>query len=227
MRSIPRRIAGVICVCLLVSGAHARGEDMPQEGGKVKIRVACAGDSITQGFGLADPVRESYPSRLQELLGDGYEVGNFGISGATVLNNAFLPYKRQAEYRAALGFRPQIVVLLLGTNDAFALNWLYADDFEEDYRELSGHFGDLEPKPEVFVCLPPPIVLEEDGGPGQLVGVEIPRIIRKIASEKGFKVIDLHAALSGRPEFFPDGVHPDAEGARAIAGAVFGALSEG
>ena len=43
------------------------------------IKVACIGDSITSGFTLLNPRRDSYPSLLQKMLGDGYEVRNFDI----------------------------------------------------------------------------------------------------------------------------------------------------
>ena len=42
------------------------------------IKVACVGNSITEGFALAHPETESYPAVLQRLPGDGYQVGNFG-----------------------------------------------------------------------------------------------------------------------------------------------------
>lgn len=50
-----------------------------------KIRVACIGNSITYGAGLQNPFRDSYPGVLEQLLGTGYDVRNFGISGRTAL----------------------------------------------------------------------------------------------------------------------------------------------
>ena len=47
-------------------------------------RVACIGDSLTWGFSLPDPRRQSYPSLLQERLGADYTVRNFGCNGASV-----------------------------------------------------------------------------------------------------------------------------------------------
>ena len=57
---------------------------------KDKIKVACVGNSITYGTGLADRDTEAYPVRLQEMLGDGYIVGNFGKPGATLLNKGIV-----------------------------------------------------------------------------------------------------------------------------------------
>ena len=46
------------------------------------IRVACIGDSITWGFTLLNPWRQSYPALLQEKLGPEYAVRNFGYNDA-------------------------------------------------------------------------------------------------------------------------------------------------
>ena len=62
-----------------------------------RIKVACVGNSITYGYTLPNPATDSYPSQLQQLLGDTYEVGNFGKSGATLLNKGHRPYMQQEE----------------------------------------------------------------------------------------------------------------------------------
>lgn len=87
-----------------------------------KTRIACCGDSIT--FGLAATgTDKSYPSVLQTLLGDKYDVRNYGKSGATVIDDyevvpdRYSPYVKAAEYEAALNFNPNTVVLMLGMND--------------------------------------------------------------------------------------------------------------
>ena len=49
-----------------------------------RIKVACVGNSITYGTGLADRATQSYPVQLQKLLGEHYEVENFGKPGATL-----------------------------------------------------------------------------------------------------------------------------------------------
>ena len=69
-----------------------------------KIKVSCVGNSITYGMRLDDREHESYPVRLQEMLGDRYEVGNFGKSGATLLRHGHRPYFDQEEFRQAMDF---------------------------------------------------------------------------------------------------------------------------
>ena len=101
------------------------------------IRVACIGNSITYGYGLKDRDREAYPVVLQGLLGNRYNVQNFGKSGATLLANGHRPYVKQEEYKQALDFRPDIAVIHLGVNDTDPRNWPnYRDEFVPNYRDL-------------------------------------------------------------------------------------------
>ena len=54
------------------------------------IRVACVGDSITFGSGIKNRDQNSYPAQLGAMLGEKYEVRNFGVGGATLLKNGEL-----------------------------------------------------------------------------------------------------------------------------------------
>ena len=82
-----------------------------------KIKVACIGNSVTYGMTHKNPAETSYPTQLQQMLGDGYEVRNFGHSGATLLSKGHRPYINLPEYKAALEFAPDIAVIHLGLND--------------------------------------------------------------------------------------------------------------
>jgi sialate O-acetylesterase len=75
-----------------------------------KIRIACVGNSITHGTVLPDREKNSYPAQLAVLLGDGYDVKNFGKSGATLLRKGNLPYWTSTEYQQALAFQPGLGV---------------------------------------------------------------------------------------------------------------------
>ena len=84
---------------------------------KEKIRVACVGNSVTFGYLLPGREVNAYPSQLQRMLGTDYEVGNFGKSGATLLNHGHRPYMQQEEFRAAMNFAAGRVIIHLGLND--------------------------------------------------------------------------------------------------------------
>ena len=47
------------------------------------IKMACVGNSITAGVGASDREKKGYVGILTEMLGEGYDVRNFGVSGAT------------------------------------------------------------------------------------------------------------------------------------------------
>ena len=81
----------LLAFVLAVTPADARRKpkDVP------RIKVSCVGNSITYGMRLDNREEESYPAQLQRMLGDRYEVGNFGKSGATLLRNGHRPYFEQ------------------------------------------------------------------------------------------------------------------------------------
>src|SRR5688500_19400804 len=94
-----------------------------------QVKVACVGDSITEGSGLSNPAVESYPARLQRLLGTNYMVRNFGVSGRTLLRQGDLPYWREVAFTNSQNFGPDIVIIQLRTNESKPNNWRYGTNF--------------------------------------------------------------------------------------------------
>lgn len=199
------------------------------QSGAGRIKVACIGNSVTFGYGFSDPAKDSYPSQLGILLGDRYEVRNFGRSGATLLKKGHNPYVKTDEYRQALEFKPDLVIIDLGLNDTDPRNWPnFGDDFISDYHDLISSFQtDSGKEPEVFVCLMTPIF---PGHPRFKSGTrdwfwEIQERILTVASHTGARLIDLHAPLYRRPDLFDDSLHPNEEGAGIIASTVYAAIT--
>ena len=95
------------------------------------IKVACIGNSITDGHGIDLAPRNGYPAQLQRILGNGYNVKNFGVSARTMLNKGDYPYMNELAWRDALAFKPDIVIIKLGTNDSKPENWQYNADFRK------------------------------------------------------------------------------------------------
>jgi lysophospholipase L1-like esterase len=191
---------------------------------KPAIRVACVGDSITEGAG-AEP-GFSYPSQLQTLLGNGWKIGNFGVSGRTMLKKGDLPYWKEETYQNALKLEPNVVIIMLGTNDSKPQNWQFESEFVADYTALVKSFQALASSPKIYICRPCPVI--EPGAFGILktnVLEEIKRIDRLAAAMK-LEVIDMNAALDGKPELIPDNVHPNTAGALEMAKAAAAALAQ-
>lgn len=182
-----------------------------------KVRVACVGDSITAGSG--------YPKLLQQILGDGYEVKNYGVSGRTLLNKGDHPYTKEKAYKDALAFEPNVVVIKLGTNDTKPQNKKFADEFVADYTSLVESFQNLKSKPRVFVCTPVPVYGKGNFGiTNEVLLADIKPKAEKVAADLKLPVIDLYTALSDKAEMFPDKVHPNAAGAKLMAEAVAKAI---
>ena len=121
-----------------------------------QIKVACVGDSITAGYALTNPGTQSYPAQLQILLGSGYSVGNFGLSGATLLKQSDFTYWNSSQHTNSLAYNPDIVLIMLGTNDTKPWNW-NATNFAADYHDLIAQYQALPTQPKVYICLSPPV----------------------------------------------------------------------
>ena len=180
------------------------------------IRVACVGDSITFGYGIKDRDKLSYPAQLGKLLGNKYEVRNFGVNGHTLLSKGNAPYIKSKAYRDALAFEPQIVIIKLGTNDSKPVNWQYKNEFIPDYLALIQSFQKLKSQPQVFICKPVPVFPERWGITDKIVKQTLP-LIEQVSQKSGATIIDLYSALSHKAELFPDKVHPNEAGATIMA----------
>ncbi len=184
-------------------------------------KVACVGDSITFGSHVTDRDNNSYPAVLQKLLGEKYQVANFGVSGATLLRKGDKPYWTQAAFEQSNDFAPDIVVIMLGTNDSKPKNWAYKTDFANDYRDLIVHYATLQSHPRVYVMLPPPVY---EKGRYEISPTNVEDEVTPLVKEVGGDTVDVRGALSNHPELFDDTVHPNNAGAAVIAQTVFEAI---
>ena len=115
-----------------------------------EIRVACVGDSITAGWKLKES--EKYVTKLGGLLGAGYDVQNFGHSAYSMLKIADKSYWNSPMFQAAQDFNPDIVTIMLGTNDAHPDYWpQHEEEYVVDYLEMIATFESLSSKPTVIV----------------------------------------------------------------------------
>lgn len=181
------------------------------------IKVACVGNSITEGVGTKSKKTESYPAVMQRIMGEKYEVKNFGYSGRTMLNKGDRPYMKEDRFRKALAFHPDIVTIKLGTNDSKPWNWKFKDEFKTDMCAMIDSFQMLPSKPQVYLCLPVPPVYARWTITDSVVHDEVIPMILEVAKERNLPVIDLYTPLKPYPELFPDSIHPNRGGAAVIA----------
>ncbi|MEZ0300275.1 MAG: GDSL-type esterase/lipase family protein [Candidatus Methylacidiphilales bacterium] len=200
----------------------AKSEPIDTAKYSAKIRVACVGDSITVGMGAGNG---PYPRQLQGFLGDKWEVKTFAISGITLMNSGNAPFMKKPAYQAAQDYKPDVVIIMLGTNDTKPKNWEKKADFYKDYESMVKTFAALESKPRIYVCRPCPVPGNGNFGINEAGVQEQVPIIDKLAADYKLGVIDMHTALADHPGNLPDKVHPNKEGAGRMAMAAYTVLT--
>jgi len=182
------------------------------------IRVACVGDSLTQST--------EYPYDLWNLLGNqSYSLRNFGAGSTTVSLQSETPYMNTTIFQDALNFQPNIVIIMLGTNDAQPSLHQFNASFVGDYVKLVTAFQGLSSKPEVWVVLPPPIISNQSGKMDSAYFEDtILTGIMQAANEAEVPVIDVYSAFADHPDYYRDGVHVNSAGAKLIADTIYSAI---
>ena len=208
------------------------------------VRVACIGNSITDGFGIDMSEKYGYPAQLQGILGDGYWVKNFGVSARTMLNKGDFPYMNEMAWRDALAFKPDVVIIKLGTNDSKPENWQYGAEFKQDLLQMittlrpdlvqpAKKKGKKNAKvakpvgPKIYLCTPIPAFKPSWNINDKVITNEIIPIQQEVAKQYGLQVIDLHTLLANDGDkMLDDGIHPDGKGAKKMAEVIAKAISE-
>lgn len=191
---------------------------------KNQIKVACVGDSITFGCTVKNRNKNNYPALLGELLGEKYCVNNFGYTNRTVLKNADYPYTKEKLYRQSLDFQPDIVVIMLGSNDTKKINW-NKENFIKDYCEIIDSYMKLASSPKVYVLAPTPFFEVRGKVMWQLrkdvMVDEMLSAVKEVADKTGARYIDMYSVFENKKELFSDGVHPNAKGSQLLAQTVY------
>ena len=219
-------------------------------------RVACIGNSITDGYGIDMAGRLGYPAQLQRLLGPDFDVKNFGRSSRTLLNKGDHPFMKEQAWRDALGFlrggkgqdagtaEPDIVIIKLGTNDSKPENWQYGNQFEQDLLQMIDSVCPKVPvldkrgkatkklrradSPRVFLCTPIPAFKPSWNISDSVITTAVIPVIQKVARQEGITVIDLHQQFKDHDgkQMLRDGIHPTEKGALQMAEIIAAAIKK-
>ena len=182
------------------------------------IRVACVGDSLTQS--------SEYPYDLWNLIGnESYLLHNFGVGARTVSLQSETPYMNTSAFQEALDFQPDIVIIMLGTNDAQPSLHQFNTSVVSDYMQLISAFQAIPNNPEIWVVLPPPITSNQSGAmdSAYFEKTVIPAI-KTAANETGVPLIDVFSASTWPKNLYIDGVHINSAGAKVVADTVYRAI---
>ncbi len=210
------------------------------------IRVACIGNSITDGHGIDMAPAYGYPAELQKILGDSYWVKNFGVSGRTMLNKGDMPYMKEKAWEDAQAFKPDVVIIKLGTNDSKPENWQYGAEFGQDLEQMlltlnpslaqpakkKGKKGkqrqeEQPAKPKIFLCTPIPAFSSRWNISDSVIVNGVIPIQQEVAKKYGVQVIDMHTLFANDGDkMLSDGIHPDGKGARRMAEIIAGEMKK-
>ena len=216
---MPVSLSLMVVILALAGGCLIQEVAPPAAAAKPgKIKIACVGDSITAC---------GYPAVLNKMLGDKYEVLNLGVSGATLMKHGDFSYWMLGKIEEAGKFGPDIVTIMLGTNDAKPQNYhQHPAEFQADYEALIKAFRNLDSKPKVYVMIPVPVFANGAFGiDGSVLRKEISPLIVQAAKDTDCEMIDLYTPLAASSGLFPDTVHPSGDGAEAIAGQMCHAIN--
>ena len=192
------------------------------------IKVGAIGNSITYGFGVEDRENNSYPAQLQRLLGNGYEVRNFGNSGSTLLSKGHKPYINQNEFKDAIEFAPDISMVHLGINDTDPRDYpIYGDEFVGDYVALIDSFRSVNPNVRVILANLSPLLSKHFRfrSGTRAWRDSLRNLIPVVADLTGSELIDFGELLRDHPNIIPDAIHPDKAGATMMADLVASAIT--
>jgi len=187
------------------------------------VRITCVGASD-----VATPTpygTPNWPVYIAPMLGYEYAITNCGASGTTMTQAGDDPYWNSPQYTNGLNSSPDIVIIMLGSNDSKPYNWIYQTNYAPDYEELINQYRNLPSHPRIYLN-----TLLTVYGPGSyditdpIVTGQLCPIIKQIALDENLPVIDVNAATKKMPQNFPDNVHPDIAGAKVVAQTVFNGL---
>lgn len=216
------------------------------------IKVACVGDSLTEGNGSSNNNKMSYPAQLQRMLGRGYLVQNFGVGSRTVCSGS-LQYTQYNNYRserlfntttsvkqddgtsitytypavnvydASKDFAPDIVVIQLGTNDRATIN--DADkqaEFADVYGSMIDEYKALGA--DVYVVVPPIADGSVSSANNQNIVNYIKPILEGFVKTKGVKMVNMQYGPT--TAMFKDGLHFNDTGYNVMARTIYDAIMD-
>lgn len=215
--------------------------------GEAKMkRIACIGDSLTEGSigGHVTP-ELAYPAALQRLLWKEYNVYNYGLGGTTMIGSSTNPYMSSKQYSDCLssGMTYDVILVMLGTNDpkaaltawqaahpgetlqpdeVEAATWTaaYEEEFLECAETLFASLKEKSPNAR-FAFMNCPVKFTPDAY-GNAYMLPLQKEAARMLKGEGFDVThyDMRAYTTEvlTQENFPkDGLHPNYEGYSKIA----------
>lgn len=185
-----------------------------------KITVAAIGDSNTYGAGVLLKGRNtwSYPAQLAHILGEPYQVLNYGLNGRTLQRGGDSPFAANRFAEASIRARADIVLIMLGTNDSRGDNW-DAKTYESELVDFAACYG-ASNRSTVYLLTPPVAFPNRLGVSERIVAEEVAPIVRRVAEQHGLPLIDVFNVTERGVATHRDGIHLDADASNLVAATI-------
>ena len=188
-------------------------------------RVACIGNSITKGSWLSHPERDSYPAALERMLGKGWVVDNWGVSGSCASTESSQMYMKNSTYPKVKSSRPDIVTIFLGHDDARKPNQAGLPRFGDGLAQIVKDLKAGNSAVRIFLITPSKVFSDAYNNDDNAIRSQVIPAIKRIADAENVQFVDAYTATENDKSYFPDGIHPDANGAGHIAQALYKAIT--
>lgn len=203
------------------------------------VKIACIGDEIVYGSTASDVSKTSYPAELQQMLNSRFGKGKFKVSNYATTSQSYVAdferadagsnrYQYTDQYRKMRKDKPDVVIMMLGTNDvAYLTDGERCDEYKKAYVDLIKDIKTMSSTPLVFVCTP----IVRYTAYSTSVAMEVLRNATvKAANEANAYVIDTYNITKeyfSSALFETDGKHPNDAGYKELAEVVMSGISEG
>lgn len=181
------------------------------------LKIACIGDSITYGANADNSYTDAYPVILQNLYGKNASVINFGNSGKTIRDSADDPYRKTLEYQGISLYKPDIAVIMLGTNDSKTYQVPTKSEMVNAYKKLIEDLKEINPVMEIYMATCPYAFSSAYQINNKNIETIVIPAIKEVAQLYELKVIDMHEYTKDYSHLYADGIHPNTKGYSYLA----------
>ncbi|MBO5328276.1 MAG: hypothetical protein J6B04_03805 [Clostridia bacterium] len=176
------------------------------------LKIACIGDSITYGANADNSYTDSYPAQMQKLYEGSANVMNFGNSGKTIRDSADDPYRKTTEYNGVKLFKPDVAIIMLGTNDSKTYQVPTVSSLVNAFDALINDLYECNPAIIIYIATSPYAY----SSAYQINNKNIEELVipaqRQSAQLYDLEVIEMHEFTKDLSNCYADGIHPTSRG---------------